>query len=237
MTPTDHVTGPCEPRSWSPIPHVAVIGITGQSRHGKDTAARILLDLLPRAERFAFSDALSAYARMTGAMGIERDPAVLQELGWTLRGTGATLAALYGTIADKAPDVAVITGVRFLDEAAMIASMGGTILRVIREEPNGDSFSAKDRDLDHPVEREIAQIREDVIVTNVTGQPHVLQEQVTRACAHLLRLSDPSRVASCRTCLFHRPSSYEHGKCWKHHRMVLKDETCPEHQWKVRKAG
>jgi len=149
--------------TYAPIPNVIVIGITGRARHGKDTLAIELLKDFSGAERFAFSDGLSAYCRATGKM-TERDPRVLQEEGTRLRmeRENVWLDVLYGAIQDRAPRIAIITGVRFPNEAQMIRDMGGVIVRVTRYDADGRLYCADDRDPNHASEAALDSIIADV---------------------------------------------------------------------------
>lgn len=141
--------------TWEPIPGVLVVGITGRARHGKDELARALLRHITGAERFAFSDAVAAVARSLQLMG-HRDPRVLQDVGTRLRQVEPEtwLRCLYHAIQDKAPGVAIITGVRYPNEAAMIREMGGHLVAV--ERPYAPALT--DRDPAHPVEQQIDQL-------------------------------------------------------------------------------
>lgn len=140
---------------WTPIPGVWVVGITGRARHGKDELARALVRQIPGAERFAFSDALSAVARTLQLMD-RRDAHVLQQLGTRLRDVDPDtwVRCLYHQLEDKRPSVAVITGIRYPNELAMIRQMGGTLVAV--ERPQAPALT--DRDPHHPVEQQIASL-------------------------------------------------------------------------------
>jgi hypothetical protein len=135
---------------------VRVVGICGHARHGKDSLALAMLRVCPGAERFAFSDAISAYARVTGQMS-ERDPKVLQKVGWEMRQRmpDAWKVALYWAVMDRAPRLAVVTGVRFPDEAALVRRMDGRIVRVRRLNADGTEYVDPERDRNHPVEAAI----------------------------------------------------------------------------------
>lgn len=145
--------------AYEPIPGVTVVGFVGRSRAGKDTLAQAIVRLRPGAERFGFSDAIAAYARVSGQMTV-RDPVVLQRVGWAARQSRPTvwLDALYGAISDRRPPLALITGVRFEDEAEMVRAMGGTLVRVVRQMPDGSEYVSPDRPADHPVERQVDQL-------------------------------------------------------------------------------
>jgi hypothetical protein len=163
--------------TYHPIPGVSrVIGLTGAARHGKDAAAKILLKLLPGAERFAFSDALSVECRVHHGM-TKRHPALLQDVGMLFRESkpGVWLRALYGAIEDRQPEVAIITGIRFPDEAAMVREMGGTIVRVARTQKNGDPYVADDRNPYHRAEAELDAICPDANVVVRSGDLHSLE--------------------------------------------------------------
>lgn len=141
---------------YQPIAGTTVVGLVGRSRHGKDSIAKAMLQMTPGAERFAFSDAIATYARVSGEMA-ERDPRVLQDVGWRLRQQfpDVWLRSLYWAIRDRQPVLAVVTGVRFQDEAELIAAMGGTLVRVKRLEADGTLYQSADRDPNHEVERQI----------------------------------------------------------------------------------
>lgn len=157
--------------TYAPIHGIKrVIGLTGAARHGKDSAAKVLLKLLPGSERFALSDALSAYCRVHHGM-VKRKPALLQDVGMAMRESrpGVWLDALYGALQDRQPEIAIVSGVRFPDEAAMIRAMGGTLVRVIRQEPTGQPYVAEDRDPSHRAEAEIDALDVDAVITATSG--------------------------------------------------------------------
>lgn len=147
-----------------------MIGLVGHARAGKDTLAKALMRCLPGAERFAVSDGIAAYARAIGAM-TDRVPAVLQDVGWSLRKDRQSvwLDTLYGAIDDRRPAWAIITGVRFHDEAEMIRAMGGRLVRVNRLEADGAEHVSGDRDRAHIVEAQIDSIACDQTVSIASG--------------------------------------------------------------------
>jgi hypothetical protein len=165
---------------YTPIPGVrAVIGLVGHARSGKDASAKLLLKHLPGAERFAFSDALSVECRLHHGMQA-RDPRMLQDVGIMFRQArpGVWLDTLYHAIVDRQPDVAIVTGVRFPDEAAMVRDMGGCLLRVTRVEPDGRRFIADDRNQSHVVERDIDAIVTDGEIVARSGDLAGLERQL-----------------------------------------------------------
>ncbi len=155
------------------VPHCRlVIGLLGASRHGKDTAAKAILKALPGAERFAFSDAVSAVARVCHGM-TARDPRLLQTVGNRGReGQPAIwLDALYGSIVDREPEIAVVTGLRFREEVDMIRALApqSTILRITRLTAEGKLFVSDDRDPNSPTEVGIAGLPADVELVAQSG--------------------------------------------------------------------
>jgi hypothetical protein len=156
---------------YRPIEGVNVLGLCGHARAGKDTLAKALMKRLPGAERFAVSDGIAAYARAIGAMQ-DRVPSVLQDVGWSLLRDrpGVWLDVLYGAMNDRRPTWAIVTGVRFDTEAAMIRGMGGSLVRVTRLEPGGEEYVTNDRNVKHIVESGIDGLVCDQQVRIVSGR-------------------------------------------------------------------
>ena len=144
---------------WQPIEGVRVLGITGRARAGKDTLAREIIRRIPGAERFAFSDGVAAVERAVPWLAdpmTTRDPRRLQARGELERQKDpyVWLRVTYGAIQDRRPVLAIITGLRTPAEVDLVRGMGGLVVRVRREGPQGH-YVATDRDPDHPIERQI----------------------------------------------------------------------------------
>ena len=176
--------------TYRPIEGVRLtLAMIGHARHGKDEAAKMLLRILPGAERFALSDALSVECRVHHGMG-HRDPRVLQDVGMKFRAEreGVWLRCLYHAIEDRRPEVAVITGVRFHDEAQMVRDMGGRIVRIVRTE-RGQRYVSPDRNPNHAAEREIDALHADTDIVAESGDMQGLERglrlwlrEITRPC-------------------------------------------------------
>lgn len=141
---------------YAPIDGVSVVGITGAARHGKDELAKALLRRIAGAERFAFSDAVAIAARANGLMR-QRDAAVLQHIGTSYRetfGTDVWVRCLHGTIEDRRPIVAIVTGVRYPNELEWLRDVNGTLIGIIRNY----APPLTDRDPEHPVERHVGEL-------------------------------------------------------------------------------
>ena len=165
------------PRSYAPLDGVQVVGFTGAARHGKDTAAATICALVPGARVYGFSEAISVVARALHGM-TRRDPALLQHLGFFYRRQQPTiwLDAIYWRIAEDRPTLAILTGLRFLDEAQMVRELGGEVVRV-RRDVAGRPYVATDRDSTHPVEQQEARIVADATWAHEDGRVDRLQQQ------------------------------------------------------------
>jgi hypothetical protein len=136
---------------FPPIPGVHVIGIGHKARHGKDTFARALIEARPDlVQRFAFADALKALARVRHGM-TRKDAPLLQRLGLEARehDVEVWLRAVYWAIEDARPAIAVITDVRFENEAEFVRGMGGTLVRVSRVSEDGVPYVDPSRPATH----------------------------------------------------------------------------------------
>ena len=129
----------------------------------------MMLKLWPGAERFALSDALSVECRIHHHM-TERDPKILQDVGMWFREykPGIWLNVLYQTIKDRQPEAAIITGVRFADEAELVRDLGGSIVRIVRAD-NGTRFVSPDRNPNHAAERDIDSLEADAEIVAASG--------------------------------------------------------------------
>lgn len=137
-----------------------IIGLGHRARHGKDTVAAEWIALQPRhVRRFSFADDLKAYARIAHGM-TRKDPVLLQRVGVEMRetrGLDVWIRGVEAQIAEIQPDVAVITDVRFQNEAAWVKAHGGALVRVERIDPaTGELFRTVDRDPNHPTEIDLA---------------------------------------------------------------------------------
>jgi hypothetical protein len=179
---------------YPPLPGTTVIAMGGWSRHGKDTAAQIIAELAPAGavQRFAFSDAIAAYARVQGGM-TRREPRLLQELGYAMRQIDASvwLKALYWRIEELRPKIALVTGVRFPDEVEMLRSMGGALVWVERRTATGDRVGVTDRDADFPTETALVRTDFDRLLLNPDGDLGLFRQRV---CALYLDLFPSSSL-------------------------------------------
>ncbi len=136
---------------FAPLPGVHVIGVGHKARHGKDTFARALVEARPDlVQRFAFADALKSVCRVQHGM-TTKDAPLLQRVGVTARAGDihVWVRALYWTLDEIRPPIAVITDVRFENEAAFVQEMGGSLVRVSRVSADGAPYVDPSRPADH----------------------------------------------------------------------------------------
>ena len=158
--------------SYKPIPGTRIFAFGGASRSGKDTAARIIYEIHPaQSAYFAFSDAISVYCRILQGM-TKRDPKLLQTAGFALRQTNPAVwtDALYWLLDERRPRTALITGVRFPDELAMLRAAGAKLVWVERVRPDGSTVTATDRDPNVPTETALTRTDFDYLLTNPDGE-------------------------------------------------------------------
>lgn len=160
---------------YEPIKGTAIIGVGHRARQGKDSAARAMISLMPKdVMRFAFADDLYAVARVVHGMR-EKDPALLQRLGtevYRAVDDEVWVRSVYYKIKEANPPIAIITDVRFPNEANFVRQLGGITLRVQRVKEDGvTAFVAPDRNPKHA--SEIALNPDhwwDDTITNVSGK-------------------------------------------------------------------
>lgn len=174
--------------TYEPIEGTLVIGLTGHARHGKDLAASIIANHVPGAMAFAISDLIAAHARAIGAMG-KRDPSVLQKIGYAARQRNPRvwLDALYYAIQDRRPPLALVAGVRFPDEAELVRSAGGYVIRIDRWNADGTPFMSGDRDASYPTETAINGVAPDYKIDNVTGLQDRFRDDVMNTYQAILQ--------------------------------------------------
>ena len=148
--------------SQTPNQTVMLIGISGKKRSGKDTVGAMVVEWLNEhgfdAAQVAFADQLKdEVAEATGVnrrmqeMDKERWRPILQWWGVEFRrhyfGQDYWVSKMTQKLLAMDEDVAVVTDVRFRDEAEFIRDSGGFVVRVERETGLQDGHSSE-TDLD-----------------------------------------------------------------------------------------
>lgn len=177
-----------------------IVGVTGRAQHGKDTVGQRLVERFGF-EQFGFASALkelalrvnpyvplghpypTVFMQLTDVVrdyGWERAKQtkevrrVLQELGTGVRdtvGQASWVRALSVELLEKRPSRAVITDLRFPNEADFIRESGGWLLRVTRPDFNNGV------DPSHPSEAAVAGLHVDFELVN-SGSIEQLHELV-----------------------------------------------------------
>jgi hypothetical protein len=134
-----------------------IIGLGYKARHGKNTAARAMaLHAAKRnfyAKEYAFADALKSFARILGMR--EKNGPLLQVLGTEVFRTidpDIWVRVLLDTIKEQQPDVALVTDMRFPNEAQAIRDAGGFLVNVSRLNEDNTPWVSPDRSATHPSE-------------------------------------------------------------------------------------
>lgn len=135
-----------------------LIGLGHKARHGKDLTARAMVRHAAaqglHARIYGFADALKAHCRVTYGMRA-KDPHLLQIVGTEVgRHSNPDLwvRVLMDTIQEQSPDVAIITDMRFPNEAAAVESAGGYLVKVSRMNADKSPWVSTDRDPQHASE-------------------------------------------------------------------------------------
>lgn len=134
-----------------------VIGLGFRARCGKDTLASYMHALMPEESRvYHFADALKAWCRVQGMMK-EKDGLLLQVIGTDVFrqrvDSNIWVKCLQYQIEEDHPRVAIISDMRFPNEAEWVKSRGGLTVRLTRYLADGETeFISPDRPPDHPSE-------------------------------------------------------------------------------------
>lgn len=154
-----------------PIPGVKILGFGHKARHGKDTAVDGITTFFgKRAKRFAFADALKTYCRINHGMTV-KDGALLQKVGVDMRKHDPLfwVKLTYWAIDEMRPEVAIISDVRFKNEAEVIKGFGGTLVNVTRYNSDGSMFLDPNRDSTHISEVDMDDYKYDIYLRNDKG--------------------------------------------------------------------
>ena len=170
-----------------------LIGFGNKARHGKDTACEAIADHYnalrersfkhgliskePRVQQFRFAEALYDEARTLYGM-IGKDAPLLQRIGSERRAQDEYywVKQVFNQIERSQPDIALISDVRYLNEANFIKGVGGYLVNVARLNADGTPFVADDRPANHPSEVELDEYNWDYRIIAHTGEAAVVGE-------------------------------------------------------------
>jgi hypothetical protein len=166
-----------------------LIGFGNKARHGKDTAAQAVIeaafvDCLEGGRLFKFADSLYEICRIEYGM-VEKDASLMQRVGSEMRAkdpdvfVNATFAAIDSFFSAAAlvqqPVVAVISDVRYKNEALRIRERGGYLVNVQRLHPGGNPFIAPDRPATHQSELDLDNFDWDFYIKAHTGEVELVE--------------------------------------------------------------
>jgi hypothetical protein len=165
-----------------------LLAFGSKARQGKDTAGEAVVEYFirqrnilkrhygtnlarPAAQLFKFADALYRECRELHGM-TEKDAPLLQRIGSERRGENPNywIDRVFEQIDSVKPEVAVITDLRYKNEAWAIKERGGVTIQVSRLNEDGSPFVATDRPADHPSEIDLDGYRFDHYIQAYTGE-------------------------------------------------------------------
>lgn len=160
-----------------------IVGFAGRARAGKNYLAQAIHEQLSGVSAcYAFADAMKGALRLAGLM-TKKDPSLLQRFGTeVLRSLSHDIhiRTLSWRIDEDEPPIALVTDIRFRNEADWIRSTGGIVFRVERVTEEGKVWKSSDRRQDHQSETEVDSITEcDMTIRAVSGDLATL-DQIAR---------------------------------------------------------
>lgn len=158
-----------------------IIGIGHKSRQGKDTLGKFLVKQFINddyyAKTYAFADSLKAYCRVAFGMQ-EKDGALLQYVGTEIfrkKDYNFWINQLFLKLEEDQPEVAIITDMRFLNEANFIKDLEGHTIKVVRYNKDGSAFFDETRSMLHQSEIELDNYNFDYVFTNDLSKDNTYQ--------------------------------------------------------------
>lgn len=201
-----------------------LVGFGNKARHGKNFVADEVHALLPRETRlYSFATALKAFARVFGMR--EKDGSILQALGTNVFrkvDPDIWVRVLKYQIEEENPKCALITDVRFPNEANYIRNSGGLLVRVSRtrglsehnplgligiwnqlrarlDSPNPFRkpkvivpWVSPDRDPNHPSETALDDYPFDICLTALSGDLDTLKQGAKTVALAITRALEPT---------------------------------------------
>jgi len=177
---------------------VIIIGITGRCRSGKTVVAAALEAAAKQrgltVKRYEFGQLVLDYCIKSGRVPPkcreELNPAELHTLIYTGKQKREEQIDFwvdkmeYEIITDGV-SVAILSGVRFPNEARLIREHDGYLIRVVALNANGSQFISPDRDANDPTETELHDVRADYVLTAYRGQVPLLRNYAGVVFRHI----------------------------------------------------
>lgn len=175
-----------------------LLAFGNKARHGKDTAGEAVVNYyndlhdlkvkhlfqnsrlvppLPPAALFKFADALYQECRQQHGM-TQKDSPLLQRVGQSrrLENENYWIDKVFEQIDLRKPLIAVLTDIRYQNEAAAVKARGGFVINVSRLNLDGTPYVADDRPADHISEIDLDGYRFDHYIRAYTGEVALVQE-------------------------------------------------------------
>jgi hypothetical protein len=188
-----------------------LIGIGYKARQGKNFVANYWKEAHPEIKFYAFADALKEYCRdnhealaaryyrehqlhpMRHPLQWKEDPVygcvtILQWYGCKKRETDPNywVEVISQKIRDEQPEIAVVTDVRFPNEADWIKLSGGYLVEVIRKNQDGTRYLASDRDPNHVSETALDDFNFDYTIIAKSGDLAALKSKAIGVLDNIL---------------------------------------------------
>jgi hypothetical protein len=194
-----------------------IIGLGHKARQGKNVVAQELYntakDSGANVKMYALADELKTYCRDNHEALFAQYPHVgtkhkddpiygyvemLQHYGTNVvreQNPNHWVEVLDARIKSEAPDVAIVTDVRFPNEAKWVQDSGGALIKVVRVMADGTNFVDPNRDANHPSETALNDFDNwDFIVMAANGDVEALCH-VSKELWKMITDEDASKVA------------------------------------------
>jgi len=158
-------------------------------RHSKYTNTYPKLNPKPQAGLFKFAAALYQECREKYGM-TEKDAPLLQRIGSERRAENPNYWV--DKVFESVPTnlgVAVITDLRYQNEAWAIKERGGFTVRIVRLNADGTPYIAGDRPADHPSETDLDGYNFDFRIVAKSGETAWVEQQAITLVEYLLGLT------------------------------------------------
>lgn len=188
-----------------------IIGLGHKARQGKDYVSNYMMEAMPSSIKlYSFAKALKEYCkanhdtlvgqfrRATGFSGTieHKDDAVygytriLQWYGTFARETNPNIWVdlVAASIEKDQPDIAIITDVRFPNEAAFVKDKNGYTVECIRRQADGSQYTDPGRDPNHISETALNDYNFDFIITVRDGDLPSLKAKALAVLSDVLQL-------------------------------------------------
>lgn len=186
-----------------------IIGLGHKARQGKDFISNYMKEVLSGIQTYSFARALKEYCKAnhatlvgdfrtatgyTGTIEQKEDPIygytrILQWYGTYARATDPDvwIKKVAAQIEIDNPEIAIVTDVRFPNEAAFVKEKGGYTVECIRRQTDGSQYTDPGRDPNHISETALDEFNFDFIISVMSGDLIGLRAKAQGVLADILR--------------------------------------------------